>query len=274
MPEGPEIRRAAMRLDKVLAGQPLAEVTFGQPHLERWGPRLTGATVTGVTSRSKALLTRLDTGYTIYSHNQLYGRWYVTRRPKLPQTNRTLRLALHTASHSALLYSASDIHVLDDLEVPDHPYIAKLGPEALDEETTWQDIRDQLMSKPFQGRQLSALYLDQSFVAGIGNYLRSEILHEAKLHPSLAPKHLSRGEAGRLARATLKITRRALATAGVTNPPSRVRRLQNSGHSRAAYRFAVFGRTAAPCYTCSTPIDRISANSRRLYLCSACQPRP
>ena len=164
--------------------------------------------------------------------------------------------------------------MLDDREVPDHPYIAKLGPDALDESTTWQEIRDQLMASNFKGRQLSALYLDQSFVAGIGNYLRSEILHEAKLHPSLAPKHLTRAEAGRLARATLTITRRALATAGVTNPPGRVRRLKKDGLTRAAYRFAVFGRTNAPCYTCSTPIDRISANSRRLYLCSTCQPRP
>ena len=34
MPEGPEIRRAALRIGKVLNGKETRSVTFSQPHLQ------------------------------------------------------------------------------------------------------------------------------------------------------------------------------------------------------------------------------------------------
>ena len=112
MPEGPEIRLVADRLEAALGGQIVEEVYFGLPRLQAFSESLQGRRVTCVESRGKALLTRFDSGLTLYSHNQLYGRWYVEPRGKLPRTNRNLRVGLHTATRSALLYSASEIAVL------------------------------------------------------------------------------------------------------------------------------------------------------------------
>ena len=42
MPEGPEIRRAALRIDKVLSGRQAEIVSFGQAHLQRFGQHLSG----------------------------------------------------------------------------------------------------------------------------------------------------------------------------------------------------------------------------------------
>lgn len=273
MPEGPEIRRVAMRLNKILTGRIVEDVWFGQPPLRKFAVRLRGREVHSVASRSKALLTAFEGGLTIYSHNQLYGKWYVVRRGREPGTGRTLRVALHTATHSALLYSASDIAVLDAAGLAEQPYLARLGPEALDANVTWQEIAGHLRSRAFRGRQLSALYLDQSFVAGIGNYLRSEILFDAGVDPAARPADLSRGQIGRLARSTLGLTRRALQTAGVTNPPRRVAALRRAGVRRNGYRFAVFDRDGEPCYACGSKIRRIEAGSRRLYVCDGCQPK-
>jgi endonuclease VIII len=273
MPEGPEIRRAAQRIDKVLRGQTAEVVVFGQPHLQDWAQTFTGARVLGVSSRSKAMLTQFDNGFTVYTHNQLYGRWFVTRRGRTPNTQRSLRFGISTQRHDALLYSASDIHVLPDEAVDEHPYIARLGPEALDADTHWRLIYNQLIAPQYRRRRLSALYLDQSFLAGIGNYLRTEILHDCGLHPDARPMDLNRKQLGELSRASLTITRRAFDTAGVTNLPSRVKRLKASGSTRSRYRFSAFARAGLPCYTCGTPIERITAGSRRLYLCPTCQPR-
>ena len=90
MPEGPEIRLAADRIAAVLIDQPIVEVSFGLRALRRFERRLKGQTVTAVDTRGKAMLTRFDNGLTLYSHNQLYGRWYTMRRPKLPATKRQL----------------------------------------------------------------------------------------------------------------------------------------------------------------------------------------
>ena len=65
-----------------------------------------------VDTRGKALLIRFEQGLTLYAHNQLYGRWYLNKRGTFPKTGRSLRVALHTETDSALLYSASDIAVL------------------------------------------------------------------------------------------------------------------------------------------------------------------
>ena len=114
MPEGPEIRLAADKVAKVLVGHDIVEVEFGLSRLNRFEKYLTGAAVTAVDTRGKAMLTRFDNGLTLYSHNQLYGKWFTLRRPRLPKTRRQLRVGLHTDTHSALLYSASDIEVLTE----------------------------------------------------------------------------------------------------------------------------------------------------------------
>ena len=77
MPEGPEIRRAADRIGRVLNGRTVERVEFGLGRLETWAPRLSGTRVSAVSSHGKAMLTRFDNGWVLYSHNQLYGRWYV-----------------------------------------------------------------------------------------------------------------------------------------------------------------------------------------------------
>ena len=272
MPEGPEIRRAAMRIDKVLRGREAEVVHFAQPHLQRYGSVLSGQQIDWVSSRGKALLTRFSNELTLYSHNQLYGRWYIVRRDQLPATNRTLRVAIHTATHSALLYSASDIEVLTPETLPLQKYLARLGPDALDDRVHWRDIVALLESPQFRRRTLAALYLDQGFVAGIGNYLRSEILFEARVNPFDRPCDLTRGQLGRLARATLDLTRQSLATAGITNKPSRVARARRAGLSRRHYRFAIFDRQGEACFGCKNPVQRLDVSGRRIYLCTTCQP--
>ena len=272
MPEGPEIRRAALRIDKVLRGREAEIVDFAQPHLRRYGSVLSGQQIDWVSSRGKALLTRFSNGLTLYSHNQLYGRWYIVRRDQLPATNRTLRVAIHTATQSALLYSASDIEVLTPETLPLQKYLARLGPDALDDRVHWRDIVALLESPQFRRRTLAALYLDQGFVAGIGNYLRSEILFEARVNPFDRPCDLTRGQLGRLARATLDLTRQSLATAGITNKPSRVARARRAGLSRRHYRFAIFDRQGEACFGCKNPVQRLDVSGRRIYMCITCQP--
>ena len=146
----------------------------------------------------------------------------------------------------------------------------KLGPDVLDETLVWRDVYARLQAPEFERRGLSSLYLDQGFLAGIGNYMRSEILFAAKLAPSLKPQQLTRRQRGELARQTLSISQRAYATAGVTNAPSKVARLQRQGLTRRDFRFAVFDRDAKPCLYCGTKIKKITAG-RRLYFCPGCQ---
>ena len=118
---------------------------------------------------------------------------------------------------------------------------------------------------------MASLYLDQHFVAGIGNYLRTEILFFAGLSPWAKPIELSLAELGKLARWTLKIAQRAYQTGGITNPVKYHRRLKSQGKHREVYRFATFERDGKACYQCDTRIKRVEISARRLYYCAQCQ---
>ena len=272
MPEGPEIRRAADRVRRAIAGQVAENVYFGQPHLEREGPRLRGSEVTGVTARGKALLVSFATGDTVFCHSLLYGRWYVRRRGGHPRIRRQLRFAVHSATHSAWLYSASVIDVLPTDEVDNHPFVGRLGPDPLDGRTTAEDVLQQLEAHP--RKRLGALLLDQGCVAGIGNYLRSEILFAAELHPEVRPQDCDEATLRCLAHCVLDVTRQAYATGGITLDPDLAAARKAAGMPRRRYRHAAFTAAGQPCPRCGQRILRIESVGRRCYICDKCQPRP
>ncbi len=193
-------------------------------------------------------------------------------RGELPRTGRRLRVALHTATKSALLYSATDIEVLDAAGLKTHSFLSRLGPDILDPALTWKAVASRLNKPRFRARSLASLYLDQSFLAGIGNYLRSEILYFAGITHRCRPGDLSRADRQRLARHTIAVAWRSYRTRGITNPESRVRIRKAAGDkSKNAHRFAVFARDGCSCDLCGETIRRTEAGSRRIYFCPGCQ---
>ncbi len=274
MPEGPEIYRVARKLAAVVENQPLTELWFGLPALSAAGARLRGQQITTVETRGKALLLHFEQGQVVYTHNQLYGRWLFSAPDRRPDTGRQLRLALSTAKRSALLYSASDIAVLEGDQLGRHPFLARVGLDVLSSGAAPEKVADWIGQPRFAGRSLGGLLLDQSFIAGIGNYLRSEILFVAGLHWRCRPRDLGPDGLLGLARAIHQQLWRSVATAGVTNDPERAARLKAAGWRRADYRHHVFAREGQACFDCAGPIERVTVASRRLYHCRRCQPEP
>jgi len=273
MPEGPEIRIAADKLADALAGRVAIEVFFAFEHLKPYEEILAGEIVTAVSARGKAMLIHFANDMTIYSHNQLYGQWEVRPAYDYPDSKRQLRLAIHNREQSALLYSASDIEVLRDEELDEHPYLRRLGLEPLDPAVTAEQIVNRLKDERFRRRSLGALLLDQGFLAGVGNYLRSEILFAAGLRPALRPMDLTEAQLERLAAAALKLARQSYETQGITNDLRLVERLRQEGVPWRQYRFQVFNRADRPCYVCGGPISREMVGGRRFYFCPACQTK-
>jgi len=274
MPEGPEIRRAADELTRAVGGRRVRAVEFGMRRLKAHERSLAGRRLLAVDSRGKALLLHFSGGLSIYTHNQLYGRWMVVAAGARPATTRTLRLAVDTSSASALLYSASDMEVIATEDVAAHPYIRRLGVELLGRDTRLAEVRRQVREARFGRRRLGTLLLDQGFLAGVGNYLRSEILFEARLHPAARPGELDAARLDRLARASLGLARRSWRTGGVTNDPVCAAALRRQGEPFARYRHYVFDRAGEPCHACGTTILRETVAGRGLYRCPGCQPRP
>ncbi|MEL7068019.1 MAG: endonuclease VIII [Cyanobacteria bacterium J06581_3] len=273
MPEGPEIRIAADKIQRAIRSRPTTEVFFAFEHLKPFEEALKGCRVTEVETRGKAMLTHFDNGLSVYSHNQLYGKWMVRKAYNFPETKRQLRFAIHNEKKSALLYSASDIQILSSpSEIENHPFLSKLGPDVLSKGLQPETLLAVLQSDKHRRRRLSTLYLDQHFLAGIGNYLRSEILFVARLHPYLRPMDCSEEQLYMLAKASIEISYQSYKYKGVTNDLDLANQLKAGGARYRDYRYWVFGRVDQPCYVCTTPIVKEMVSSRRIYYCPICQP--
>jgi len=107
--------------------------------------------------------------------------------------------------------------VLDKDTLSSHPFLSKLGPDVLNSETTVEKIIDRLRSKKYNNRQLGGILTDQSFVAGLGNYLRCEILFYVGLSASVRSKDLDDKKLRLLAKSILQLSRQSYQTAGITN---------------------------------------------------------
>ena len=263
--------RMARKIARAVGDAPLTEVWFAFDSLQPWSERLTNQSLSSVETRGKALLLRFENGETVYTHNQLYGRWMFSAPDRRPDTRRRLRLALSTSKRSALLYSASEIEVLPPGRLESHPFIARIGLDILSSGTDEQRIAEWIAQPKFARRQLGHLLLDQSYLAGVGNYLRSEILFYAGLRPTQRPIDLSEPSQQELAEAAFEMMWRSARTGGVTNDPDRVERLKVGGWKRRDYRHYVFGRENQACFECDSPIIKQTISGRRLYFCPVCQ---
>ncbi|MBA2174743.1 endonuclease VIII [Halobacillus locisalis] len=271
MPEGPEIRKAADFVEKAMVGRPVLDISFAFEHLQDYEDLLKGRYILRVDTKGKAMLIRFDNGYTIYSHNQLYGKWYTRNAYNYPKTNRQLRLAIHNEKKSALLYSASDIEVMRDEEVPDHPFVSKVGPDLLSEDVTAEQLVDRFHERRFERRKWTTLLLDQAFIGGIGNYLRSEILFVAGIHPELRPIDCTEEQLKKAAQASIDLMWQSYQHKGITNDLELAERLKAEGVKRRDYRHWVFNREGQPCRIDGTEIIKFRAGSRRCYYCPTCQ---
>ncbi len=269
MPEGPEIRRAADGLAAAVVGEPLVSAFFSFPRLKAFEAQLRGRRILSILPQGKALLTRFDDGWTMYSHNQLYGVWQVADAGVRPETTRSLRVALETEKRAILLYSASDVSMWRDEDLPTHPFLSRLGPDVLDPGITGAAVGKRLQQREFARRTLSVLLLEQGFLAGMGNYLRSEVLFEARLAPGRKPSELTPAERKRLASTLLEVPRRSYATRGIV--PASGMKADYLTDTPEGFTFQVFDRQGLPCPCCGAAIERRELGGRRLYLCRRCQ---
>lgn len=262
MPEGPEIRRAADSLEAAIKGKPLTDVWFAFTQLKQYESQLAGQIVTHIETLGKALLTHFSNHLTLYSHNQLYGVWRVLDSGETPHTTRVLRVRLQTADKAILLYSASDIEMLTETQLATHPFLQRVGPDVLDLRLTANEVKARLLSPKFRNRQFSGLFLDQAFLAGLGNYLRVEILWQVGLAAQHKAAELTPSQLDALAHALLDIPRLSYNTRGVVD---------DNKHHGALFRFKVFHRDGEACERCGGLIEKTTLSSRPFYWCPGCQ---
>lgn len=301
MPEGPEVRRYAVQLANALEGETLRHVAARTKSAKAWlqahPDALIGKRIERIASHGKHLFGQIEGGFGFHSHLMMWGRWWVHSDDALVETDRRERARLETPSAIAVLFSAPVFELFEGDPYEQIENLATLGPDILPytgdfDASEW---RRRLSREENREREIGAVLLDQRVSAGVGNYLRADILFFCGLDPWKRVGALSEGEIEALAHEMPRVARRAFALEGVSVPPEMRERLLSDatlsyGEQIREYgaRHAVFRRTNLPCLTCGGPIKQKQQvvyrtpdgddenepgdeKARTIYFCPTCQ---
>ncbi len=321
MPEGPEVRKYADALEATLSGRMVRSVEARTREAKAWlnhnESLLVGRRVVRVTSHGKHLLGFIDGGFYFHSHLMMWGRWQVfswkepaTKRPgrvaanQLPkpvdttllvEKDRRERARVVVNGGAAILFSAPIFNVGEGDPYEQIENLKTLGPDVLPAKGRFekQEFLRRLLLPEHAGVSIGAALLNQQILAGLGNYLRAEVLFKCRLNPWRAIGELSEKELRCLSRTAPELARRSYVSSATASDNDRARMtadrtLVYQPGREYGTRHMVFRRTNLPCLRCGEPIKQlrqptynsghnpdesgeVEERTRIVYFCAKCQ---
>lgn len=270
MPELPEVETTVRGLTRYLKGARLARVEPRRAGLRRPFPvdlvqTLTGATVTGLSRRSKYGLIHTDRSQTMVFHLGMSGRW----RIEPEELGKHDHLVLET-EHGARLALCDprrfgSVDLVETSRLGEWPAFAALGPEPLGDALTAAHLKVVLAGR---SAAIKLMLLDQRIVAGLGNIYVCEALFRAGIDPRKAAGQVSGPALTRLVPQVRAVIAEAIEAGG-----SSLRDFAQVDGQLGYFskQFEVYDRHNQPCTRCRTPIQRFAQGGRSTWFCAKCQ---
>ncbi len=280
MSEGPEVKRTAARLHEALAGETIKSVEAHHKAilavLAQAPEALIGRKIIRVYTLGKHILFELDNGSHLHNHLLMFGSWRVYGlRAKIEPDPRTMEI-FTTSKHRAVLRGGSVMELLPAGTLETHPRLKKLGPDLLGD--TFDEKQSLRNLKSHSDTEIGVALLDQEIMAGLGNYLKSEVLFVTHTDPRKKIDELSDQELRKVIRAARQLTLFSFQNSSFTIPEEIQARIQETGMSpfNVGRKHYVFRRTNKPCWNCGTPIRQYRqgpGKGRITFYCPNCQAR-
>ncbi len=272
MPELPEVETVRRGLERLLGPSP--RISHGE--LRRRDLRipipaclpaaLAGQPILGLQRRAKFLLWRLPE-LTLINHLGMTGSW----REAPPGDERLHdHCYLHLADGRRLAYRDPRRFGLIEAATPgreaDHPCLAALGPEPLDQEAFTLAHFAACCAR--RSGPIKAAIMSNAVVVGVGNIYAAEALFRAGIRPQTPARRLSPIRLERLRRAIREVLIEALAAGGST-----IRDFRQAGGSSGYFQasFKVYGREGQPCHACGGELRHTVLAQRATVWCPRCQ---
>lgn len=264
MPELPEVQTIADSLKEIEGSQILSLII-------QWKKSYVGATrfdnvrIIKISRRAKYIKMLLSSNEHLYIHLRMSGRLSVENSKRA--YNRHEHVVFSLSSNKFLIFH--DTRKFGRI-VRTNDYIkfeSKLGVEPFE-----MDIEETARKMIEKKRQLKALLLDQSFIAGLGNIYVDEALFEAKLHPLKKASSLTFKEAFSLLEACKTVLKRGLENQGTSLGVGKANYLKPNGkNGENQHALKVFRKTGLACPECGGRIERMIIVQRSSHFCPNCQ---
>src|SRR4029078_922615 len=192
MPDGPEVRKYADALDAALSGRAIISLEARTKDARKWlqenEPRLIWRSVKRVISHGKHLIGYIEGSFFFHSHLMMWGRWQTfgpirRKRLELPERDRRERARIVVNAGAAILLSAPIFNAGEGDPYEKIEILATLGPDALPYHGLFKRAEFLRRLAEHNAETIGAALLNHRIVAGLGNYLRAEVLFACKLNP-------------------------------------------------------------------------------------------
>ena len=147
----------------------------------------------------------------------------------------------------------------------DHPLLASLGPEPLEDGFHAKYLQQALTNKSLA---IKNAIMDGHVVVGVGNIYASESLFRSRIHPETPANQLSLKQCEKLV-AEIKLTLNEALNAGGSSLRDFFGTNGLPGYFQQSY--FVYARTDEPCLVCGRPIKTMRLGQRSTFFCAHCQ---
>src|SRR5215831_6146926 len=251
MPELLEVETIRRGLALKMNGRRILRAELRRPDLRRPFPpalaaRLDGARVGALRRRGKYILIELDADGLLLLHLGMSGRVTVGTAaiPDAPHDHVVLRLDDGTIIRFNDARRFGSLDYLKRGEERQHPRLAGLGPEPLQDEFTGAYLAAALTRKM---TPIKSALIDQRIVAGLGNIYACEALFRAGISPRRLAATVGRGRAERLVAGIRAVLLEAI-DAGGSSLRDYVQADGELGYFQ--HHWAVYGHEGEPCPGC------------------------
>ncbi|MCP4044078.1 MAG: bifunctional DNA-formamidopyrimidine glycosylase/DNA-(apurinic or apyrimidinic site) lyase [Gammaproteobacteria bacterium] len=270
MPELPEVETVRRGIAPRITGCAIARVVIRQPRLrlpvpEHLSEILSGQFLDNIGRRGKYLLLRFATG-TLILHLGMSGSLRLVSALTPPQKHDHIDFVFDDGICLRYRDPRRFGAIIWTREEPlEHPLLASLGPEPLEEGFTGK-----LLYRRSRRRRLAVkqFLMDNHVVVGVGNIYANESLFMAGILPGSPAGRISLGRYERLAIEVKRVLADSITQGGTT--------LRDfvDGHGNPGYfklRLKVYGKEGEPCEVCEQLLTKQTIGQRSSFFCSRCQ---
>lgn len=191
MPEGPEIKELANALHLFTVKRGITKIVSLSSYDdgEMTGFLDINEPYDTVFSRGKKVVWRTTTGTVIVSSHGLRGTW--SWMEAISAKTRFI-LILEDADKNlvnVLFQDPINLGTVEAYESEEESILRSLGPDWCNDDVSLDYFRNVLNTK--RNCMISGVLIDQSLWCGVGNYIRSEAIHLARIHPRTKCKDIA-----------------------------------------------------------------------------------
>lgn len=282
MPEGPELATSRDRLKKIIEGKHLLEVS----------PGLTGRYMKKLPEGQEEFIERLKAGPARIEEVATHGKfmWWRLQVPGDPEYwflhctyGMSAQWGTSPSKHTAYIVKYGTSNITRDSQMiffndmrhfgtikfvrggaQHRKKLGTLGPCILGGQLTPEIFAEKMLGKPT--RTIAEALMDQSAVAGVGNYLKAEALHRAGISPWRGVTEITASEYVGLCKSVLDCASESYRSQGAS-----IKTYRNVDGTKGTTQFDFLVYSRKECPSGHTILREETPEGRTSHWCPGCQ---